>query len=637
MTKIKKTSELELPQKECFLKHLFDSAFHSVIIFDTEGTIRKINATAEKWLKYNKTQLLGKKIHEKIHCPKDFLHLKKELPSKLKDCSDFDCLIFRASGKEVDEHNLTYISSEGYFIPVKVSIVPLIDSEGDLQAYAEIATDLTSFYETRNRLKVSEKTMATIIESAVDGIIIINEKGIILGFNRAAEKMFMLPAEKAIGKNVTILMPEPHRSNHESYIERYLKTDVPHIIGIGRKVEAVKSNGMVFPIDLAVGEVKLEEGRLFTGFVRDLTESIRLESERNSFFQMSLDLFCILDPKGNIKNANPVWFDILGYTPEEIQGHNLKEFIHPQDFELDSGMFNEILNTSELVNKNFRFRAKYGDYRWILWNSSIDSRNKVIYGVARDVSEQYQILAELKMAKADAEKLSDARGMFIAKMSHELRTPLNSIIGFSGILQKNSAGNFTDKELLYIDRIKRNGKTLLKLINSVLEFSRIDSGALEVYPENVNVSDLIHEIIDLMQVTIDEKDIKLNIKLPPKAVWLKTDMVKLRQIIQNLIDNAVKFSEAGEVLIRLKTENKTGKPLRLEIEDSGPGIPKENQQSIFEAFQQIDNSSTRRYGGAGLGLAIARSFAQLLGFSIQLETRPGHGSCFSLIFSKTDR
>lgn len=637
MTKIKKITEFKLPKKEYFLKHLFNSDFHSVIIFDKEGVIVKVNSTAQKWLKYRKEQLLGKKVHEKIHCHDDFGDLKEELAAKIKDCSDFDCLVHRAAGKEVDEHNLTYRSSEGFFIPVKVSIVPLIDSEGNLQAYAEIATDITSFYETRNRLRVSEKTIATIIESAVDGIIIINEKGIILGFNHAAEKMFMLPAQKAIGKNVTLLMPEPHKSKHNAYIERYLKTGIPHIVGIGRKVEAVKSNGMVFPIDLAVGEVNLDEEKLFTGFVRDLTESVRLESERNSFFQMSLDLFCILDLKGAIKNANPVWFDILGYTPEEIHGHNLKEFVHPEDLNQDSDCINKVLNTGELVSQNFRFRAKDGDYRQILWNSSIDNRNKVIYGVARDVTEQYQILAELKKAKADAEKLSDARGMFIAKMSHELRTPLNSIIGFSGILQKNSAGRFSDKELLFLDRIKRNGKTLLKLINSVLEFSRLESGTQEIYSENVNISDLIREIIDLMQVTIDEQNIQIKLQLPQTAAWLRTDLVKLRQIIQNLMDNAVKFSEAGKIVVRLKIDNATKKPSRLEIEDSGPGISEENRLSIFEAFQQIDNSCTRKYGGAGLGLAIARSFAQLLGFSIELKTRPGHGSCFSLIFVKMDR
>ncbi|MEW6709046.1 MAG: PAS domain S-box protein, partial [Candidatus Riflebacteria bacterium] len=142
---------------------------------------------------------------------------------------------------------------------------------------------------SEKRLRVSEKTMATIFDAGVDGMVIIDDCGIILGFNRSAERIFKISAEMAIGRNVTIFMPEPHKSRHNSYIKRYLETGIPHIVGIGRRVEAIRFDGEAFPIDLAVAEVKLESGRIFTGFVRDLSESIRLEDERNSFFQMSMD------------------------------------------------------------------------------------------------------------------------------------------------------------------------------------------------------------------------------------------------------------------------------------------------------------------------------------------------------------
>jgi two-component system CheB/CheR fusion protein len=501
-----------------------------------------------------------------------------------------------------------------------------------LENVYDSALSLNTVNLPENRLQISEKTMSAIFDNAVDGIVIINDKGKILNFNKAAEKIFKFSIEEAVGKDVTILMPEPHKTRHQSYIERYLNTGIPHIVGIGRKVQALKATGEIFPIDLAVAEVKLEGGRIFTGFIRDLTEQIRLESERNSFFQMSLDLFCILTPRGTIRNANPRWFDLLGYTPEEIAGMELEDFIHTDDLLESPNLIKDIVSSHQIVGRTFRFRASNREFRWILWNSAFDRVNQVIYGVARDITEQKKMLEELEKSRLEAERNSDARGMFIARMSHELRTPLNSIIGFSGILQKNLAGSFSDKDLLYLDRIRRNGNTLLKLINSILEFSRTDSGFQEINLEEINLVDLIKEIIDLMQVSIEERNVSVIQKLPQQVATIKTDQVKLRQIIQNLIDNAVKFSPDGEVQIVLDIDSEDSRPRCLEIRDSGPGIAPEHLELIFEAFQQCDNSVTRRFGGAGLGLAIASSFAHILGFAIEVESEPGKGSCFKVNF-----
>ncbi|MDN5278688.1 MAG: hypothetical protein PWR01_2653 [Clostridiales bacterium] len=625
-----------LPVKDNFLDHLFASTFHSVIVADIHGKIITLNQTAIDWLGYDLDSVVNQSLVDFIHQKKEIETLKRRIANgnaDAKKLGDFASLTHRAADKKADQQFLHYRCRDGSWLPVNVSIFPVTDDDNQIIAFAEVATDLTALCETQSRLVTSEKTMATIIDSAVDGIIIINEEGIVLGFNNAAEKIFEMSSEEIIGQNVSVLMPEPHRSQHNAHIRRYLDTHEAHIVGIGRKVDALRGNGEIFPIDLAVGEVVLDEGHLFTGFVRDLTESIRLESERNSFFQMSLDLFCILDLDGMIKNANPRWFDILGYTPEEIHGMKLSDFLHPDDFADNDVLIKEIAENKEVLGRNFRFRGKDGEYRWILWNSSIDHRNRVVYAVARDVSEQIRILEELKRAKIEAERSSQARGMFIAKMSHELRTPLNSIIGFSGILQKNLSGGFSEKDLLYLDRIRRNGNTLLKLINGILDYSKTESGFQEIISEEVNLIDLLNEIVDLMQVTIEEKNTTVRLDLPNKVEVIKTDQVKLRQIVQNLVDNAVKFSESGTVDIGLKVEAESCKPVRLEIRDSGPGISEDNLEKIFEAFQQCDNTVTRKYGGAGLGLAIAQSFARLLGFEIELETGYGQGSCFSLVFT----
>ncbi|MBU1109367.1 MAG: PAS domain S-box protein [Candidatus Riflebacteria bacterium] len=486
-----------------------------------------------------------------------------------------------------------------------------------------------------NKLMVSERTLATIIEMAVDGIVIIDQKGIVQGFNRAAEKMFGYNACEVLGKNVAMLAPEPYRSKHDDYMKRYLNTRLPHIIGIGRQVDAQRKDGSLFPIDLAVGEVLFESGSLFTGFIRDLSESRKLESERNSFFQMSLDLFCILGFDGRFKRTNPQWQDVMGYDPEELDGHKLAELIHPEDLGESGRLLTDILGVRNVVGRVMRLRQKNGNYLWMLWNSSVDAVNQAIYGVSRDITDQRKILEELQAAKSEAERSSQAKSDFIAKMNHELRTPLNSIIGFSGHLQR-SGGSFSEKEMLYLERISRNGEALLQLINSILDYSRSDSGFSVVNLTSVNVPDLLAEIIDLMQIIIEEKGIELELGIPPECRHIKSDPVKLRQIIQNLIDNAVKFSNHTKVQVELSVDE-DNVPEKLSVTDFGTGIPADKLELIFDAFQQGDNSLARRYGGAGLGLTISRSFADLLGLKIEVESTFGQGSRFTLFLKKAER
>lgn len=479
-----------------------------------------------------------------------------------------------------------------------------------------------------SRLQVSEKTLATIIELAVDGIVIVDKNGIVQGFNRAAEKMFGYTAGEIIGGNVSALAPEPHRSRHDEYMKRYLDTRIPHIIGIGRQVDAQRKDGSLFPIDLAVGEVLLESGSLFTGFIRDLSESRKIESERNSFFQMSLDLFCILGFDGRFKRVNPQWCDVMGYAPGELEGRELVELIHPDDLGESGQLLTDILGVRNVVGRVMRLRQKDGNYLWMLWNSSIDRANQAVYGVSRDITEQRKILEELQSAKVEAERSSQAKSVFIAKMNHELRTPLNSIIGFSNHLQR-AATQFTPKEMLYLERISRNGEALLQLITGILDYSKGESGFAELNLASVNVPDMLAEIIDLMQILIEEKGIVLELRLPSACQNIQSDPMKLRQIMQNLIDNAIKFSNHSKVVVELIVDADNF-PEKIAVTDSGPGIALDQLGVIFDAFQQGDNSLARRYGGIGLGLTIARSFADLLGMKIEVESSPGLGSKFTL-------
>ena len=237
----------------------------------------------------------------------------------------------------------------------------------------------------------------------------------------------------------------------------------------------------------------------------------------------------------------------------------------------------------------------------------------------------------LMAAKEDAEKANEAKSEFLANMSHELRTPLNSIIGFADILRKNKANSFTKRDLEYLDRVQANGRNLLSLINGVLDLSKVETGHMELDTTSVPLFDLARETLDELEPQANARQVRLLLNGPATPCVIETDRAKLKQILSNLIGNAVKFSVPGGVVqVSVEVDPATGYPLRIAVADKGIGIPADRIEAIFEAFHQADNSTARQYGGTGLGLTISRSLALLLGCDIQATSEVGVGSTFTV-------
>lgn len=279
---------------------------------------------------------------------------------------------------------------------------------------------------------------------------------------------------------------------------------------------------------------------------------------------------------------------------------------------------------------NARMGGILANRKIIAFSQKLEYQNVELERQKNELSAQTNELVEqnieLEMQKKQLDESNKLKSTFLSNMSHELRTPLNSVIALSGVLNRRLAGKVPDEEYSYLEVIERNGKNLLLLINDILDLSRIESGREEVEVSSLNINDLIYELVEMLKP--QAKNISLNYSFNDKLPNINSDYQKVRHILQNLLGNAVKFTEKGSVEVSAQAMNDK---ICITVIDTGIGIEKENLSLIFEEFRQADDSNSRRFGGTGLGLSIAQKYANLLGGDIKVESEYGKGSQFTLV------
>jgi len=485
-------------------------------------------------------------------------------------------------------------------------------------------------------LEKSERLNRNILETAIDGIIVINEEGVISIFNLAASRIFGFSQEEIVGKNLNILMPEPFKSRHESCIKDYLSGRKEGIINKCRETVGLRKNGTTFPIEITVTEFSIDAKKYFTGIVKDITERKKTESELMRLFRAienSPVSVVVTNHIGDIEYVNPKFTEATGYAANEVLGKNPRILnSHTQPIEFYRKMWNTI-NSGLEWRGEFCNKKKNGELYWEQASISPikDTRGNItdFVAVKEDITERKQVQKKLEEAKKAAETANRAKSEFLANMSHEIRTPLNAVIGFANLLQQT---DLSSKQYDYTTKIHMASSTLLSIINDILDLSKIEAGKLVMEEIVFEIDQVIDNVISVIGQKLNEKGIEFIVNVSPSDPHcLIGDPVRLGQILINLVGNAVKFTEKGKIAlnIRLLQKNVDRIQLHFMVSDTGVGMTKEQMDKLFKPFTQGDGSTTRKYGGTGLGLSICKRLVGMMGGQIEVESEPGKGSDFS--------
>ena len=612
------------------------------------------------------------------------------------------------------------------------------------------------------QLQRSESRVQAVVETAIDGIIMIEGDGTIRSFNPAAERLLGWTAQEIIGRNVSVLMPSPHQQSHDGYLARHLATGHTSIMGSGREVNAQHKNGELVAVRLAVGQVPSANQPLFVGFLTDIRQrqamqmslqrseeqhrtlisnipgvtfrrtvdgpwqpmflskavetltgwpaealigtpqrmqslvlkedlaaleqavgdamqagiayhheyrlrhrdgSIRWVTEsgrgvcdetgavawidgvlidntehktRNAEFAGTVNAIhramAIIDYSmdGLILDANPNFLALFGYTLGELQGLHFRIFCLETEssYEEDAAMWHQ-LQQGQFVTRECQAVTKDGQVIWVetSFNPILNANGRPfrITQLLTDITARRSLSQALLEAKDRAEAAATARSTFLANMSHEIRTPMNAIIGFSEALLDTPLRPTQER---YLQTVHRSARAMLRLLNDILDTAKLDKGAVTLEMDDFSLSDICQQVLGSLHMQAEKKGVQLKLHMSPQVpAYMHGDALRIQQILTNLVGNAVKFTERGQVQLQVEYAH-TSHTVHLRIQDTGIGIAAEQLERIFDPFSQADASTTRRYGGTGLGTTISRQLAELMGGSITVQSQLGQGSEF---------
>jgi len=578
---------------------------------------------------YEPEELVGELGSNFIH-PDDIEHVEAMRRARLSGAKD----------PPAEERRFRFLCKDGTWIWVEGNPTIVRDEAGTPVEVINVLRDVSTRKEMEDRLAGSEARYRLLANNSSDVIACYGPDAVFTFLSPALRNLSGYAPEELIGRTtMSIMHPDdvgPVLKKFAAYVAAG-----PQAPPIRYEYRAFRKDGSMLWLEAHPRAIYGPDGALveFQDVVRDISERkaaeaalVESELRHRVIAECATDVITRAQLDGKLAYASPSVLAVTGFTFEELREVSILSRIDGEDLVPALAHVRRMIagETMEAQRLSYRFQRKDGTWIWLECNPTVvrdvEGRAIEIVDVLRDVSAQHQIEAELRAARDAAEAAVQVKSDFLANMSHEIRTPLTAILGFTRLLDDEDGLNETARQ--HVGRVSAAGEALLSIVNDILDFSKLEAGLVEIAPRAVPPARVLEDALAMFSPQADAKGLSLALTgaadLPD---FVAVDAERLRQVLLNLLGNAVKFTDAGSV--RLAAEYLPGaERLRIAVEDTGPGLSKEQQRKLFQRFSQVDTTSTRQHGGTGLGLAICRGLVEAMGGRIDVRSKPGQGSVF---------
>jgi len=524
------------------------------------------------------------------------------------------------------------------FLALSITVITVA-----ITVFVLAANGVLRYRDLYRQLSESERWMRALLTTTIDGVVTVDADGVIHEFNASAERIFGWRRDEIVGRNIRLLITDIEGSERDGLLS-YLRRGDEAGADIVHEVIALRKDGGVVPIRRAIGHARVENRDLFVLFITDISERRAimqaLRANEQQFRSLIRNIPGISFRSSMGYDAPPVFVSdgmerLAGFPASDFVGpqrtRTLGSLVYPDDREYVEAEISRSVEKLSAYQVEYRILHADGSIRSMWEHGAVtrdESNPNIIWidGVILDISERREMEEELRQAKETAEQAAAARASFLANMSHEIRTPMNAILGFTDVLLDTE---LDPTQRRHLDTVRKEGRSLLRLLNEVLDTAKLDKGAVELEPDDYSLLGLIDELASTFGGNARAKGLTIDIDYDPSLpAWLHGDELRMRQILGNLLDNAIKFTSAGKVTLRAGARHGQ---LQIAVQDTGIGIAPERLEAIFDPFTQADASMTRRFGGTGLGTTISRQLVALMKGTITVTSVPGEGATFTVL------
>lgn len=599
-----------------------------------QGIIQSWNASGERLFGYRAEEIIGKPVT--VLFPPERASEEDHLMSLLE------------KGRPSERLETIRLAKDGRRIPVLVSVSPLKNAENEVIGASSIVHDVSEIVAAREALTREKELLGTTLASIGDGVIVADSRGCVTFLNGEAERLTGWKNDEATGRplpEIFRIINEHSRQTVEDPVEKVLRLGT--VVGLANHTLLIARDGREIPIDDSGAPIRSPDGNIF-GVVlvfRDFTERKQIETalrEREQRFRTMADgapvLIWMSGPDKLCTWFNQRWLDFTGRTMQQELGNGWTENVHPEDLESCLHTYAAAFDAREPFSMEYRSRRHDGTWRWLIHHGvpmyGPDRQFTGYIGSCNDVTEQKEATDALEKAKRDAEEANRAKDHFLAMLSHELRTPLTPVLMTATALEADSSLHAEVRDQLGM--MRRNIELEAKLIDDLLDVSRIAHGKFELRDEPVDLHAAIEHALGISASDLNAKQLTVNKSFHASEHFCRGDAARLHEVFWNILRNAVKFTPEGG-RIEIVTRNDRDSRVTIEFHDTGIGIEPELQARIFDVFEQGGRAVRSRYGGLGLGLAISKRIVNLHNGTINVQSAgPDRGSTFTIVLNALD-